>query len=120
MEKSCNLRKNLRQPQVARKLAVRHTKFVCLTASFLAISGFKFQLFQNACMVYKHAYLNTLLLLHSLFMLSIVKMSLKEEVGRHALNSHGNDIVDHGKSWKNNGIVFFNICGNHGYSLLCT
>ena len=30
-------------------------------------------------MVYKHAYLNTLLLLHSTFMLSTVKMSLKGE-----------------------------------------
>ena len=29
----------------------------CLTASFLATDGFKFQLFQNACMVYKHAVL---------------------------------------------------------------
>ena len=63
-------------------------------------------------MVYKHAYLNTLLLLHSTFMLSMVKMSLIGEVGGHALNSHGNYIVDHGKSWKNHGIVFLNFCGN--------
>ena len=48
-------------------------------------------------MVYKHAYLNTLLLLHSTFMLSVVKMLLKGEVGGHAINSHGNYIVDHGK-----------------------
>ena len=32
-------------------------------------------------------------------MLSVVKMSLKGEVGSHALNSLGNYIVDHGKSW---------------------
>ena len=39
-----------------------------------------------------------LLLLHSTFMLSVVKMMLlKGEVGDHALNSHGNYIVDHGK-----------------------
>ena len=50
-------------------------------------------------MVYKHAYLNILLLLHSPFMLCVVKMLLKEEVGGYALNSHGNYIVDHGKSW---------------------
>ena len=81
------------KPPVARKLAVRHTKLVCLTASFLA-------------MVYKHAYLNTLLLLHSTFMLSGVKMPLKEEVRGHALNSPGNYIVDHGKSWKNHGLSF--------------
>ena len=44
-------------------------------------------------------------------MLSMVKMLLKGEVGCGALNSHGNLIVDHGKSWKN-GIVFLNLCGN--------
>ena len=41
-----------------------------------------------------------------------VKMPLKGEVGGHALYSHGNYIVDHGKSWKNHGTVFFNFCGN--------
>ena len=56
-------------------------------------------------MVYKHVYLNTLLLLHSTFMLSVVKMPLKGEVGGHY-------IVDHRKSWKNHGIVFLNFCGN--------
>ena len=34
----------------------------------------------------------------------------------HALNSHGNYIVDHGKSWKNHGIVFFNFCGNPDFT----
>ena len=100
------------KPPVARKVAVRHTSFVCLTASFLATGGFKFKLFQNACMVYKHAYLNTLSLLHFVFMLSMVEMPLKGEVGGSALNSHGNYIVDHEKSWKNHGIVFLNFCGN--------
>ena len=38
------------KPPVARKLAVGH-----MCVSFLVTSGFKFQLFQNACMVYKHA-----------------------------------------------------------------
>ena len=33
---------NLTKPPLARKLAVRHTKLVCLTASFLATGGFKF------------------------------------------------------------------------------
>ena len=50
-------------------------------------------------MVCKHGYLNTLLLLNSAFMLSMVKIPLKGEIGGHALNSHGNYIVDHGKSW---------------------
>ena len=58
-------------------------------------------------MVYKHAYLDTSLLLHSVFMLSVVKMVLKGEVGCHVLNSHGIYIVDYGKSWQNHGIVFF-------------
>ena len=58
------------------------------------------------------ACLNTLLLLHSPFMLCRVKSGLKGEVGGCALNNHGNYIVDHGKSWKNHGIVFLNFCGN--------
>ena len=41
-------------------------------------------------------------------------MLLKAEVGGHALKSHGNYIVDHGKSWNNHGIVFLNFCGNPG------
>ena len=48
-------------------------------------------------MVYKHAYLNILLLLHSAFVLCIVKMSLKRVVGGCALHVHGNYKVDHGK-----------------------
>ena len=48
-------------------------------------------------MVYKHAYLNILLLLHSALKLCGVKMPLKEELGGCALNIHGNYIVDHGK-----------------------
>ena len=68
--------------------------------------------FQNACIGYKHAYLNTILLLHSAFMLSVVKMPLKGEVSGHELNSHGHYVVDHGKSWKNHGIVLLNFCGN--------
>ena len=59
-------------------------------------------------------YTSMLLLLHSTYMLSVVKMLLRGEVGGCALNSHGNNIVDHGKSWKNQGIVFFNFCGNLG------
>ena len=50
-------------------------------------------------MAYEHAHVNTLLLRYSTFMLSMLKMPLKREVGSCALNSHGNYIVDHGKSW---------------------
>ena len=46
-------------------------------------------------------------------MLSVVKLSLKEEVGGHALNSHGNYIADHGKSW-NRVFEFFK-----GHGLVC-
>ena len=49
--------------------------------------------------------------------INVVKMLLKGEVGGHALNSHGNYIVDHGKSWKNHRIVFLNICGNLGQGM---
>ena len=47
-----------------------------------------------------------LLLLHLAFMLSVVKLLLKGEVGVCALNSHGNYIVDHGK------IMELCLCGN--------
>ena len=43
-------------------------------------------------MVYKHAVV-------AAFMLRVVKMLLKEEVGGSALNSHGSYIADHGKWW---------------------
>ena len=49
-------------------------------------------------------------------MLSVVKMLLKGEVRSGVLNSHGNYIVDHGKSWKNHGIVILNFCGNPDFS----
>ena len=56
-------------------------------------------------MVYKHAVVAAL---------PMVKMLLKGEVGGRALNSHGNYIVDHGKSWKNHEfqIGFLNYCGD--------
>ena len=62
--------------------------------------------------------LNTLLVLHSTFMLSVVKVPLKGAVGGCALNSHGNYIVDHGKSRKNHGIVFLNFYGNHSFIVI--
>ena len=52
-------------------------------------------------------------------MLSVVKMLLKGEVGGRALNSHGNYIVNHGRSWKNHGIVFLNFCGNPAVRQIC-
>ena len=58
-------------------------------------------------------------LLHSAFMLSVVKMQLKGKVGGRVLNSHGNYIVDHGKSWKNHGIVFLNFGENPGQGSHC-
>ena len=77
------------KPPVARKLLVGQIVFWPLGVSSLIISK---------CM---HGLsTNMLLLLHSAFMLSEVKLLLKGEVGRRALNSHGNYIVDHGKSWK--------------------
>ena len=86
---------------VARKLAVGQQPV------FWLLVVFKFWLFQNTCMVYKHAFL-----LHSAFMLSVVKLLLKGEVGVCTLNSHGNCIVDHWKSWKNHENMFLNFYGN--------
>ena len=60
-------------------------------------------------MIYKYAYLNTLVFLHYAFMLSVVRMPLKGEVGGCTLNSHGNYIVDHGKIIE---LCFFNFCEN--------
>ena len=85
---------------------------MCLTASFLATGGFKVYIIISKYIHGLHAHLNTLLFLQSAFMLSVVKMQLKWDVGGHAVNSHGNDFVHHGKSWKNHGIVFLNFCGN--------
>ena len=48
----------------------------------------------------------------------MVKIPLKGEVVGRALNSHGNYIVDHGKSWKNHGIVFLNFYGNPVIALI--
>ena len=98
------------KPPEARKLAVGH----CPTASvrqlvfwLLMVSSFNY--------FKMHAWpTNMLLLLHSTFMLSVVKMMLKEEGGGRALNSHGNYIVGHGKSWKYHGIVVLNLCVNPG------
>ena len=66
---------------------------VCQTASFLATGGFK--LIISKCM---HGLQSMLLLLHSAFMLSVVKLLLKGEVKVFSLNSHGNYIVAH--EWK--------------------
>ena len=90
------------KPPVARKLAVGHRQLVFW---LLVVSSFNsFQM---------HAWSTILLLLlHSTFMLSVVKMLLKREVGGSALNTHGNYIADDGKSWKNHGIVILNFCGN--------
>ena len=52
-----------------------------------------------------------LLSLHSAFMISVVNLLLEGEVGVCALN-------DHGKSWKNHGIVFLNFCGNPGHDTI--
>ena len=49
-------------------------------------------------MVYKHAYFNTLLLLHSAF--RIYAQHGEDAAKRGALISHGNYIVDHGKIMK--------------------
>ena len=61
-------------------------------------------------MVYKHLHLN--MLLHSTLLLTVVKMPLKGEVGGHALNSNGDNIVDHGKRWKNMESCFLISVGN--------
>ena len=83
---------------------------MCPTASFWPLVVSSFNYFKMPAWSTSMLYL-----LHSSCMLSVVKMLLKGEVGGSALNSHENYIVDHGKSWKNHGIVFLNFCGNPGF-----
>ena len=56
-------------------------------------------------MVYKHAVV-------AAFLIYAQHCEGAAKRGGDALNSHGNYIADHGKSWKNHGIVFLNFCGN--------
>ena len=93
------------KPPVARKLAVGH---MCPLASFrlLVVSSFNyFKMF--AWSVYKYAVVTAFCIYAQ-----SGKGAAKRGVGGRALNSHGNYISDHGKSWKNHGIVFLNFCGN--------
>ena len=64
-----------------------------------------------------HGKIQYVTVLHSAFMLCIVYIMIKREFEGHALNSHGNYIVDHGKSRKNHGIVFLNFFGNPALNL---
>ena len=81
---------NLTKPPVARKLAVGHLCVRQLVFWLLVVLSFNY--------FKMHAWSTSmLLLLHSSFMLSLVKLVLKGEDGAFALNSHGNYIVDRGK-----------------------
>ena len=78
------------KPPVARKLAVGHLCVRQLVFWLLVVSSFDY--------FKKHAWSTSmLLLLCSSFMLSVVKMLLKGEIGGRALKSHGNYVVDLGK-----------------------
>ena len=86
------------KPPAARKLAVWHLRVPQLVFWLLVVSSFNY--------FKMHAWsTRMLLLLHSAFMLSVVKMLLEGEVGGCVLNNHGNYIENH-------GIVFLNFCGN--------
>ena len=77
------MQNNLTKPPVAKKLADRHTSVCQLVFWLLVVSSFNY--------FKMHAWnKNAQLLMHSTFMLSMVKMLLKGEVGGCALNSHGN------------------------------
>ena len=73
------------KPPVARKLAVGKLIFWLLVVS--SFNYFKMHAWSTSM----------LLLLHSPFMLRVLKLLLKGEVGVYALNRHENYIVDHGK-----------------------
>ena len=77
------------KPPVARKLAVGHLSVRQLVFWLLVVS--------NVNYFKMHAWSTSMLLLmHSAFMVSMVKFLLKGGIGVCALNSHGNYIVDHG------------------------
>ena len=76
------------KPPVASR-HVRQLVFWLLVVSFFLII--------SKCM---HGLQACCLFLYSAFMLSMVKLLLKREVGVLVLNSHGNYIVEHGKYGK--------------------
>ena len=77
---------------VARKLAVRHTSFVCLTAIFLATGGFsKFIHCLQACL-FKYI---TVAAFHIYALHG--EDAVKGRGWRSCIKSHGNYIFDHGK-----------------------
>ena len=60
-----------------------------------------------------HAWATCMLfLLHSAFMLSVVNILLKREVGGRALNSHGITSLIMENHGKKHGMMFLNFCGN--------
>ena len=77
-----------------KKQAVRHTKLVCLTASFLATGGI------SKCMHGPQACLFKYITVAA-FCINALRGedATKGEVGGRAFNSHGNYTIDHGKSW---------------------
>ena len=90
MKKSWNLKKKLNnhgismtKPPVARNLAVGHLCVRQLFFWLLVVSSFNYFKIQAWST-------SMLLLLHSAFMISVVNLLLKGEVGVCALNSHGN------------------------------
>ena len=77
------------KPTVARKLAAGHLCARRLVFWLLVVVSYYFKM---------HAWSASMLfLLHSTFMLSVVKLLLKGDFGVCALNSHENYIDDHGK-----------------------
>ena len=91
------------EPPVARKLAVGH---LCVSDSKFPGYWWFQVLSISKCL---HGLQALLLLLHSAFILSVVKMLLKGKVGGHVLNSHG--IMDN--PWN---CISLNFCGNPEYT----
>ena len=92
------------KPPVARKLAVGQASVRQLVFWLLVVSSFNY--------FKMHAWSTSMmLLLHSTFILSVVKLLLKGEVVVCALNSHGNHIFiveNHEKIME----LCFEFCGN--------
>ena len=88
------------KPPVARKLAVGHTSVRQLVFWLLVVSS------DNHLKM--HAWSTSMLFLHSAYMLSVVKMLLKGEVGVCALIVMEITLL----IMENHGIALLNFCGN--------
>ena len=87
------------KPPVARKLAVRHTKLVCLTASFSGYWWFQVLIILKCKHGLQACLFKCITVAAFRIYLGVVKMPLKGEVGGHALKVMEITLLIMEKSW---------------------